>query len=424
MTHHIETNEKYRIGSIVQKNSRIFYAKLTVDIQTSNTPAFEALQEVYAEALLSGAGKFSREAFLNEINKLGASVDVSINDSKLTISLRSSADNASRLMTLFTLMLDTPTFAQNELHRIKTLITNELTEHTEDSKAVAYENLANQLYSNKDRRYTAPIQLIQKNVSRITQKDLQTLHQQIRSFYWSATVGTHSETVINFSEVLKKIKAAEQTTLLKKEHVPKLPKESLVLKNIPGKQNIDFSIGGALPLTLHHPDFIPFTFGLNVLGKWGGFTGRLMSTIREKEGLTYGIYAKIETVSGEETGFWRIMTFFSPEQSHQGLTSTLREVNLIAKKGITEDEYRRFKTILITQQTLLNDSYIRTIADFHFFVSEGFEIEEMKELKSKMHTVSKKEINTALAKYLDPKKIVISGAGPVETVKQALQKLV
>ena len=203
-------------------------------------------------------------------------------------------------------------------------------------------------------------------------------------------------------------------------HRQKPSQQKILLSNIPSKQNIEFAIGTSLPMTLHHPDYLPFVFGLNVLGKWGGFNGRLMSTVREKEGLTYGIYAKTEGVSGTEQGHYRIMTFFAPEKAVQGLTSTIREIKKIQKTGITPKEYQRFQVILQTQETLLHDSLQRSIDHFHGYLCADFSIEEMHAYQEKLRTVSKNEINHALKTYLHPEALTISGAGPVQKVRKDL----
>jgi zinc protease len=195
------------------------------------------------------------------------------------------------------------------------------------------------------------------------------------------------------------------------------------MESIPSKHNVEFSIGGPLPLTLHHPDYLPFVFGLAVLGKWGGFAGRLMSTVREKEGLTYSIYSRTESVYGNESGYWRVMTFFAPEKATTGVSSTLREITQIANKGVTDSEMERFKAILNTQQTLLNDTLLGSLGDLHGYLSEGFTLDQMTEYKARILNVTKKEVNEALKKYLNPERLIISAAGPVAKIKKELETL-
>jgi zinc protease len=178
-----------------------------------------------------------------------------------------------------------------------------------------------------------------------------------------------------------------------------------------------------LPLHITNKEYYAFVFGLNVLGKWGGFAGRLMSTVREKEGLTYGIYARTETAGLTEFGFWRIMTFFAPDKALVGINSTLREIRTIRNNGITKTEYSRFKTILKTGHALLNDSIIRTASNIHSNQIKGLRFKDIEEHRKNMFNVTISDVNEALKKYLDPERMVIAGAGPVRSKLKELKAL-
>jgi len=207
-------------------------------------------------------------------------------------------------------------------------------------------------------------------------------------------------------------------------HQQKPPQQITVFRNITSRQNIDFSIGAPVPITLHHPDFIPLGFAIAVLGKWGGFTGRLMSTVRELEGLTYGIYGRMEGFSGTEQGFWQIMTFFAPDKAVQGLTSTFREIDKFYQSGITKEELIKFKTILQTQQTLLNDSVGSLLANLHGYHCHNFTLQEISEHKARIATLTLDEVNMAIKTYLNPSTLTVSAAGPVKAVKKDIQNLI
>ena len=165
-------------------------------------------------------------------------------------------------------------------------------------------------------------------------------------------------------------------------------------------------------------------FGIAVLGKWGGFTGRLMSTVREQEGLTYGIYAKTETFYNEEQGYWRIMSFFAPEKALQGLTSTFREIKKLYQHGITESELKLFKQILSTGHVLQNDSLSSQLNDLHGYHMQKFSLQEITEHKNKIHALTVEEVNTAIKHYLNPAHLTVSGAGPTAKVKKDLQAFI
>jgi zinc protease len=205
-------------------------------------------------------------------------------------------------------------------------------------------------------------------------------------------------------------------------HVIQKDQKRLHLHDVPGRQNIDFSIGLPIPITIHHPDFLPLSFGIAVLAKWGGFAGRLMSTVREKEGLTYGIYGRLESFHGDEQGFFRIMTFFAPDKAVHALTSTFREISKLYTSGITQKEFNAFQTILLTQQQLLNDSLGRLLGDLHSYHCHGFTIHEMHMHKAQLQHITRTEVNRAIKTYLNPKEMYVSGAGPVAGVQKDLEQ--
>ena len=423
MQYNTFSGEGYKGGSITKASEKTLYCIITVDIHTEQSAYSSAVEHIYTDALLSGAGKHTRSAFIDAVNILGASIGVSIDNGRLTFTIRCLDEVRTKVLTLFKAMILEPAFLPSELTRIKTQTINELLEHKEDAKAFAQENFENALYGSKDRRFTPSPDSLVKEIQSITTKDLKQLHTRTRNRIWTVAIGGNQTAAKQVLTVINACKKGIEQDHTAGVHTQKLAQKKTILHNIPSKQNIEFAIGTTVPMTLHHPDYLPFVFGLSVLGKWGGFTGRLMSTVREKEGLTYGIYAKTESVEGTEQGHYRIMTFFAPEKSVQGLTSTLCEIRKIHKSGITQAEYERFQTILKTQQTLLADSLTQSIHTFHGYLMADFSIDEMHAYQNRLLTVTKKEINSALKAHLHPDKLLISGAGPIQKVKKDILAL-
>ena len=71
----------YTGGSITRKGERTVHCRITTDIHTDHTATKSAIEHLYTDALLSGAGKYTREEFIDAINILGASIGVSIANS-------------------------------------------------------------------------------------------------------------------------------------------------------------------------------------------------------------------------------------------------------------------------------------------------------------------------------------------------------
>jgi len=425
--HFQETLQKNIRGiQITREKERAFSLLISVDVHSQNNDLKkEAIANVYTNALLSGCGTYTRDAFLDAVNLTGGSISVSIEDKILTMAVTCLDTNKKNLFALFTLMLQKPTFAPKEIARIKTLLSNEMLEAKEDAKMRSYNTFVNALYGTQDRHYATFGDKLVREIEKVTKADLVLFHKQSLGKNWIYTLASDpklakvtntqlSELKLNFKEV-----ETPKGNQMQKE----VATNTVHTVSIPSKQNIELNVGAPLPFTLDSNEYYAFLFGLNVLGKWGGFAGRLMSTVREKEGLTYGIYAKTESISTSEKGYWRIMTFFAPLKVMEGLHSTLREIRLISEKGITKSEYERFKNILSTGQTLLQDSILKNVGQMHQYQLKGFTTAEIAEHKKKMFAVTQKEVNAALKKYLDVSKLVISAAGPVASKEKELKTL-
>ena len=83
------------------------------------------------------------------------------------------------------------------------------------------------------------------------------------------------------------------------------------------KPSTSVIIGQPTGLRYRDPDALPLRVGTAILGQ--GFTGRLMGTVRDREGLTYGIGAGVAADSIAD-GDWSISATFAPallEQRHR-----------------------------------------------------------------------------------------------------------
>ena len=422
---HIETTHQknYSLAKIEKPGALTVSILITVDCFTGHSAKNSILQHVYSDLLMSGAGTYTRSEFLHALNALGATIEVSSTGYKTTITVATPKPKLAPTLSLLEAVLEKPRFAPKELKRALSTIENTLELAKEDARGIAQSNLKNNFYKKTDRHYTFTPDELKSVLKEITLADIKKLHTTFTTGIFTISIGGSKESIATVMMTIGKIK----TSSVPREEVycntQALPKPLVTLHEVKSKQNIEISIGAALPLTLEHKDAPAFMFGLSVLGKWGGFAGRLMSTVREKEGLTYGIYARTENLGLNNTGYWRIMSFFAPKDVIKGITSSKREVALIAEKGITQSEFERFKTILKTGEVLVFDSLSGTTGLVHNNLVSGLLWDDYLVYKERFHNCTKAEINAALKKYLHPDNLVISAAGPVASVKKELLAL-
>src|ERR1700722_2990709 len=89
------------------------------------------------------------------------------------------------------------------------------------------------------------------------------------------------------------------------------------------KPSVSVIIGQPTGLRYKDPDALALRVGTAIFGR--GFTGRLMGTVRDKEGLTYNIGATVADDSIAD-GSWDISASFAPALLEKGIASTRREL--------------------------------------------------------------------------------------------------
>ena len=420
-----QLHANFQSATIIKETPVVSFL-ITIDCHSENNPHQTAVSLLYTDLMLAGAGEYNREDFLYAINELGISLSVNENEGKITIAVKTLNIHLDKTLKLIEVMLISPAFDLDECKRAIETTNNALVLYKEDARALSHDALRRTLYGEVDRHFDFKPEIIAEALNNITPDDLKKLHERVMESYWTVSIGGNEKTVKDILKHIEKIKKSTATIMpaLSSVSTKTIKGKQLVLQTVSSKQNIELSIGGNLPLSLSDPDLAAFSFGLAVLGKWGGFAGRLMSTVREKEGLTYGIYARSEGVSKSEIGYWRIMTFFAPKDVITGITSTLREIDKIHKTGITISEWERFKNILKTGEVLVYDSLSSTVEFVHSALVAGVTLEEYQAYRERMYSCSRAEVNQALKKYLNPENIVISAAGPVDKVAKDLKKLV
>ncbi len=370
----------------------------------------------YADMLEKGSKQFSKDAYEEALESLGADVDISSAGNTVSISIVVRAETLTRVLSILKATLTGPRMSAGEIQKLKKEYAQGFHELQNDTRHLASALLSRTLYNAEDEEYVPTIREREAALAKIDRKALLDTHARFGKGEWSVTV---SGTKKVFDAVRRFVLASVDEKAVNgrgiEERLLPVPPETL-LEQVPGKQNVELSIGNHVPLLPMDPEYTPFAFGIDVLGKRGGFAGRLMSTVREKEGLTYSIYAWLSGADALRSGQVVIWTFFTPKDIEKGLSSTMREVKKIAAKGVTDAEVAQFKTLLSNQFTLTYESVKGTTALYHSALVRRLTPEFIEGYPQRVAALTKKEINTALRTYLDPAKLVIAGAGTLKKI--------
>jgi zinc protease len=188
------------------------------------------------------------------------------------------------------------------------------------------------------------------------------------------------------------------------------PGPSEVTVPLQDKPSVTVILGQATGLRYRDPDALALRVGTAILGR--GFTGRLMSSVRDREGLTYGINAVMADDSIVD-GAWDISASFAPSLLQKGIASTRRELDKWWKEGVTAQELAARKQGIIGDY-LVGLSTTGGLADtILVYVQRGYDVAWLDEYSQAVNAVTLAQVNAAIKAHLNPASMVLVEAGSV-----------
>ncbi|MDX2244087.1 MAG: pitrilysin family protein [Leptolyngbyaceae cyanobacterium bins.302] len=183
---------------------------------------------------------------------------------------------------------------------------------------------------------------------------------------------------------------------------------------IPGKtQSITFMGYNAINRT--DPRF----YAVQVLNQiLGGDTlaSRLGTEIRDRQGLTYGIYSIFQ--SGINPGPFLIYMQTAPEDANRAVSSTISLLQQVRQQGVTPEEVAAAKRSLISSYSVELASPDDLINKVLMNTVYGLSLEEVRQYSAKIQAVTPEQVNQTIQELLHPDNLVIVTAGPTSSTSQ------
>lgn len=178
------------------------------------------------------------------------------------------------------------------------------------------------------------------------------------------------------------------------------------------KPSVSVILGEPTGLQYRDPDALALRLGTAIFGH--GFTGRLMSSVRDKEGLTYDIGAAV-TEDSITDGVWDISASFAPSLLDKGLAATRRELARWWQEGVTDKELSERKQGMIGGYRVGLSSTAGIAFAIMSCVQRGYDLPWLDQYPEAVNALTKDQVNHAIRAHLDPSKMVLVKAGSVAT---------
>jgi zinc protease len=195
---------------------------------------------------------------------------------------------------------------------------------------------------------------------------------------------------------------------------PVKPASTTVASEVPvplaDKPSVTMLLGQATGLRYSDPDTLALRVGTAILGR--GFTGRLMGTVRDKEGLTYNIGASVSDDSIVD-GVFEISASFAPALLAKGVDSTRRELTKWWKDGVTDQELATRKQGAIGSYLVGLSTTLGLAETILINTQRGFEPTWLDAYPKALKALTREQVNAAIKSHLNPGTMVLVEAGSV-----------
>ena len=151
------------------------------------------------------------------------------------------------------------------------------------------------------------------------------------------------------------------------------------------------------------PAFFPLMVGNYILGG-GGFVSRLMTEVREKRGLTYGVSSNF--APGMHAGAFTVSLQTRPDQAMQALDVARQVVKDFTTNGPTEAEVKAAKDNLVGGFALLIDSNRKLLGNISNIGWYDLPTAYLDTWTQQIEKVTVQDVKTAMAAKLQPEKMV------------------
>lgn len=395
-------------------NLPIVMATMIVKAGSMDEPKEKSGLANLVSELLDEGTKTKKSSDISEgIEFIGASLNSSAGSDYITITLSVLKKDVEKGFEIFSDIIINPTFPENELKRKKEQIIGYLKQKEEEHLFIAGRAFNKEVFG--EHPYSRLVEGSPETIQIIAKKDITDFH----AAYFLPNNATLT--------IVGDLNAAELYALLEKYfdlwNAAKEPKK--FVNQIPKEKNkkiikIDKNIAqaniimGHIGISRDNPDYYAVSVMNYILGG-GGFSSRLMQTVRDEMGLAYDIHSFFS--ANKEKGAFQVSVQTKNESANKVIAEIIKQIEKIKKEKVSDQELSDAKSYLTGSFPRRLETSRKT-ADFLAavdFYNLGLNYAE--KYSSYINSVSREDILRAAKKYLDTEHLVIVVVGNQEKIK-------
>jgi zinc protease len=321
------------------------------------------------------------------------------------------AEELPRLAALLVEMLRRPTFPAGEFDKLRERVLGALVREREDTHALAFAALTRQLYPHGYPLHRRPVSAREEEVAALTRDDLERFHT---ANYGPgnlvlAVVGDvdPDQTATLLSELFEDWAVEKgESTRWEASGECEAAEERI---NVPDRPNLDVFLGHRGRLVRGDEDEPAAVLANSCLGQ-STLTSRLGVAVRDREGLTYGIYSRFFGTL-ELAGPWATFMTVSPDNLERAVEVCRSVLDEYVQQGPTEEE-------LADERLAQSGSYRVGLAtnagvarELVTTLTAGQPMTHLDDYPDRLLSTSREEVLATIKSHFHPDRLVLTAAG-------------
>ncbi|MDB4906644.1 MAG: Zinc protease [Gemmatimonadetes bacterium] len=379
--------------------------------------------DALGDMLMRGTKTLSRQQVKDTLDKLKARVGISSNFGATRVSIEAARANIPAVLDVMRGILREPAFDAKEFDEVQRASVQALEAQRSEPLVLAQVEFSHAIsaYPRGNPRYAPTIDERLANIKAVTVAD-------VKKFYDDFVGASAGEAVIvgevDDAVITSKLPAVFAGWKSKVAYAPVPSRQQAVPASrksleTPDKANAMFVAGHTFAMNDLDPAYPALALGSYIFGETP-LGSRMITRLRQKDGLSYSAGTQTVVNSREPYGVFIGYAIYNPANAEKLEAGFFEEVDRLLKDGITADELEKAKQGWLQQRKVgrAQDASISSALSTDLWLGRTLAFDEG--IESKVAALTVDEVNAALRKTIDPKKMVVVRAGDFAKAKQAV----
>jgi zinc protease len=373
-------------------------------------PEQAGLAAFVADALMRGTHSRTFEQIYESLESVGASVGMSGVTHTTSFGSKSLVEDLSLTLETLADVVRHPAFPAAQVEKLRGEILTDLEERAHDTRRMASLAFYELAYP-EAHPYSRSIVGYVETVSELGRDDLAAFHA---GGYGPQGMVVAVVGAVETAAALAQVEAVFgdwRAPTFERTPLPDVVRIADVRERfvpIPGKTQSDIVLGYPGPARAE-PDYIEAVVCNSILGLFG-MMGRLGDNVREKQGLAYYSYSRVE--GGPGPGPWRVIAGVNPANVEQAVASIRDEIKRICEEPVGEDELADNKAFITGSLPLrleTNEGVARYLLDIERY---DLGLDYLQRYDGLINAVTLDQIQATAQRWLDSDAYALAIAGP------------